>query len=92
MQPGDTEQHKVPVEEDWNHWPLTHAYFHMALEFRSPPFLSRPPPIAPHGRQGNSTCGFRVGVDTLVLIFIGLEVIHIDLGSQGREKEESSHT
>lgn len=31
------------------------------------------------------TCSFWVGVGTLILIFIGLEVIHVDLGSQGGE-------
>lgn len=47
------------------------------------PFLL--PPAFLSGRQGNRTCGFWAGGDTLVLIFIGLEVIHINLGNQERE-------
>lgn len=40
------------------------------------------PPISGLGSE-TSTCSFWVGVGTLILIFIGLEVIHVDLGSQG---------
>lgn len=58
----------------------------MALDFGSlPPNL----PASGLG-SGTGTCGFWVGVGTLILMFIGLKVLHVDLGSQGGEEGESS--
>lgn len=62
------------------------GYFPMSLEFGS---------LLPNHStsglgSGTGTCCFWVGVGALILIFIGLKIIHVDLGSQGGEEGESS--
>lgn len=88
---GDQEQRSPPAEKgetgkpggasscggNWNH----HAATCTRLQNWRPP-----PAPTPQARQWAGTCSFWVGVGTLVLIFVGLEVVHVDLGSE-REEE-----